>query len=533
VSVSFRCHLCHPTWIYSLCLELNGLAYACGAGYNTMKQCLAGTRVEILAEIEQWARSTDPNVTRVFWLNGAAGTGKTAIAHTIALHFHRNKELGSCLSFDRAYLAERRHEKFFSTLARDLASHDPGFRRALADAIREKNWLKHTTDIIQQWEDLLVKPSTQLSNHGPVLLVIDALDESGDPQSRIHFLSILAHRATELPSNFRILLTSRTLEDISQALESSSDVRSKAMDAISKISVDHDISTYISKRLAHVGGTFFNSSRLHLLVERSEGLFQWAFVACEFILSNSKFLHPKKRFHKLINSATTLDALYDTILREICPENDDDEIQVFRSVMAQILGLFEPLSLDALTTIRNHFPGGLTDADDVGSVVKHMGSLLTGVTTHNVPIRPLHSSFLDYLTDHSRSNDFFINTSLHRNDLAFATLHVMKAELCFNICKLETSYLLNSDITNLAAQIEASISSALSYSCRYWGSHVAVTPFDSEAAVPVGEFLNQQLLFWIEVLSLTRSVQIAAPMLSSVMMWITVRPSVHLLAFEL
>src|SRR5438105_691049 len=103
---------------------LNGLAYANGAGYNTTKQCLDGTRVETLTEIEEWVHSTDPNVQRVFWINGAAGTGKSAIAHTIARRFLENNELGSCLSFDRTYLAERRHEKVFSTFARDLASLD-------------------------------------------------------------------------------------------------------------------------------------------------------------------------------------------------------------------------------------------------------------------------------------------------------------------------------------------------------------------------------------------------------------------------
>jgi hypothetical protein len=505
---------------------LNGLAYAHGAGYNTTKQCLAGTRVELLAEIEQWARSPDPDTQPVFWLNGAAGTGKSAIAHTLAFRFNDRNELGSFLCFDRNYLAEHRHEKVFSTMAHDLASQNPGVKQSLAATIREKNWLKRTTDIIQQWERLLVKSSAQLPTDRPILLIIDALDESGDAQSRNHLLSILAHRSRELPSNVRILLTSRTLDDISQALQSSTHIRSKIIDDIPKSSIDHDITSYISARLNQIPDLFVDSNRLQFLVDHSEGLFQWAYVACEFIHGNGKLSTPEKQFLKLFNSSITpslnkLDTLYDTILQDVWADNDKDDMQAFQSVMGQILASFEPLSLDALTAMRKHFPSG--HAKSIRSILKHMGSVLSGVTSHSIPIQPLHSSFYDYLTDRSRSKGFYIDASLHRDDLAFAILQVMKAELRFNICNLKNSYLLNSDIDDLAQKINQSISSALSYSCRYWASHVQqATLFHSTIAAQVREFLNQQFLYWIEVLSLVKSVQIAAHSISLIITMATV-----------
>ncbi|KAG6327063.1 hypothetical protein ID866_12026, partial [Astraeus odoratus] len=65
-------------------LHLNSMSYAEGAGLNTSKQCLEGTRTEILGEIVDWIHSRDPNVPRVLWLSGQAGKGKSAIAHTVA-----------------------------------------------------------------------------------------------------------------------------------------------------------------------------------------------------------------------------------------------------------------------------------------------------------------------------------------------------------------------------------------------------------------------------------------------------------------
>ena len=341
--------------------------------------------------------------------------------------------------------------------------------------IRDRNWLKQTTDIIQQWESLLIKPSAQLPTDHPIILIIDALDESGNTQSRSHLLSILAHHTRELPSNVRILLTSCTLDDISQALHSSTHIRSKVTNDIPKFSINRDITNYISARLNQIPDFFVGANRLHFLVECSEGLFQWAFVACKFIQGNGKLSTPEQRFLKLFNSPTTssltkLDALYDTILQEVCPDNDKHDIQIFQSVIGQILALFEPLSLDALMAIQKHFPSG--HAKSIRSVLKHMGSVLSGVTSHSIPIQPLHSSFYDYLTDHSRSKGFYIDVSLHKNDLAFAMLQVMKMELHFNMCNLKSSYQLNSDIPDLAQKIKQSISPVLSYSCQYWAGHI-------------------------------------------------------------
>ena len=387
------------------------MPYAHGAGYNNAKQCLHGTRVEILDEIEQWARSTEPNVPRVFWLNGASGSGKSTIAHTIAHGFHQRNELGSFLCFDRAYRAECRHEKVFSTMARDLAYRNPGVKQSLANAIRERNWPKWT-DTIQQWDFFLVKPSAHLPTDHPILLVIDALDESGDPQSRKDLLPILANRATELPSNVRILITSRPLDDILWAFRSRVHVISKVIDDIPESSITHDIKSYISERLASVDDLFLDDNRLDLLVIHSEGLFQWAFVACEFIQggSGSRLSSPEERFQTLADSYATpsLDALYNTILQEICPNDNEVHMQAFQIVMGQILALHEPLSLGVLIASIKPLPFGIVDAENINSVLKHMGFLLSGITNHLIPVQPLHSSFHDYLKDPKCSKKFYI-----------------------------------------------------------------------------------------------------------------------------
>jgi len=91
-------------------MDLEDMDYARGAGRDTSKCCLPGTRGDILTEIESWIDSTGEDVQRVFWLSGTAGKGKSAIAHTLADWFNRRGGPGAFFCFDRTREADRRHE---------------------------------------------------------------------------------------------------------------------------------------------------------------------------------------------------------------------------------------------------------------------------------------------------------------------------------------------------------------------------------------------------------------------------------------
>jgi len=107
--------------------------------------------------------------------------------------------------------------------------------------------------------------------------------------------------------------------------------------------------------------------------------------------------------------------------------------------------------------------------------------------------------------------------------LAFGSLRVMKAGLRFNICSLESSYLPNSAIPDLERRVKESIPPELSYSCRFWGTHVRTIAFDASLAKEVKAFLDdERLLFWLEVLSLLKSVAGSSVTLSCIADWVQV-----------
>jgi len=156
-------------------------------------------------------------------------------------------------------------------------------------------------------------------------------------------------------------------------------------------------------------------------------------------------------------------------------------------------------------------------------VVKRMGSLLSGTTNPDSPIRPLHASFHDFLTNERFSGEFFIDLSKVHRDLAFASFRVMRDGLRFNICDLKSSYLPNSEDPGLQEQIKKCIPPHLSYSSRFWISHVRTTVFDKELAKEVCSWFNsEQPLFWIELLALSNALSGAVPALPLMSQWLKV-----------
>ncbi|KIN99084.1 hypothetical protein M404DRAFT_62625, partial [Pisolithus tinctorius Marx 270] len=107
------------------------------------------------------------------------GRGKSAIAHTIASWLKDVGGLGSCFCFSRDRQAERREEKMLTTMSHDLAGRYPAFRRALGRVLAEDPALKTTSDLLQQWQKLILEPLSKAAGSiiGNVVVVIDALDE--------------------------------------------------------------------------------------------------------------------------------------------------------------------------------------------------------------------------------------------------------------------------------------------------------------------------------------------------------------------
>ena len=158
-------------------------------------------------------------------------------------------------------------------------------------------------------------------------------------------------------------------------------------------------------------------------MKKAQGLFQWAFVACDYIARPPRDLNSKLCFRRVLNPPTTfkrapnpLDTHYTTVLEGFYIEVCDG----FHSAMR---GSFQPLSVDVLSIMRRLDSSSECIVDNLESPLSH--------------VTPLES-------------DFYVNLNDIHVGFMLATLRTV-------ICKLEMSYPLNSEVPDLKKRMKDNI----------------------------------------------------------------------------
>ncbi len=329
------------------------------------------------------------------------------------------------------------------TLARDLADRYPSFKSTLGEVVKENTALRvNTRSYDTLFESLILEPLTDLPIVGPIVVVVDALDESGDTTGTSGLHTFLAKNLTRLPLNFRVVIMSRPEHTIVSALIKAPSVRIKYMDDTELASeTPKDISMFLRRKLPldRFGGY------IEPLALRAEGLFQWAAVASELVLDPPVHFdyNGEACIKHLLGPSTNhseqdpLDKLYKEVL-EWC-FTDQRAQDLFCSVVGPLITSVESLSIRSLITLRH----GTLDKDHdyaITRLLSRLGSLLSNVNSpdKSLPIIPLHTSFRDFVTNKDKSGDFYVDVRNAHDQLALYCLDLLLNSLKFNICDLES-----------------------------------------------------------------------------------------------
>ena len=215
------------SWRLGLADLLRPVSNATHIRAGHVARCDPGTRLEVIAQIEQWIDGSDERAA-ICWLSGPAGYGKSAVAQTIAERYAAKGCLLGCFFFLRG-AGERSHiSRLIPTLAYQISLSVPAVKRSLKKAVRDQPaMLGPSVALAHQFQKLIIEPihsttSTIFSSFKVFsqlakqkIFVIDALDECNDKAEMAAFIDVLLNAlpgGSYLP--FRILLTSRVEEHI-------------------------------------------------------------------------------------------------------------------------------------------------------------------------------------------------------------------------------------------------------------------------------------------------------------------------------
>jgi len=485
---------------------------------------MEGTRKSILDQIITWVTNGQgqEGVDRStpYWIYGSPGIGKTSLAHSICGALDGRKQLAGAFFCRRDDTNSSEPRNILPTIIYQLAETSAFFRSIVAKHLRENPRI--TPHSMQDTLFLeFIRSIPPHSNPGTVVVVIDALDECGNSQSRADILKVLIDAAALAPW-LKIIITSRPEGDINRSLG----IAAK-YDLGADQEATADLRTFAQRQLGAVASQWFlpmpwpGESLFNNVILRANGLF--IFIKT-LVLALEKCKDPDECLNEALQGpasagSESLYRLYSGIV------NAHREITGFWRMIAVITtAQYRPLrkaTIAELAGVKPHF---------VERLVNDLISLLYQDEGSNGGIRVRHLSISEFFA--SNPCDYQVDLRDAHMQQGIACLKTMVKRLRFNICKLEDSRLANTDIKDLPLRIEQNISDPLQYSSLYWSTHLRSTPDKTQSDAILGslkEFFEGLFpLFWIEVLSVMGMVSVGAPNLRGVVSLVKVSPYISL-----
>jgi hypothetical protein len=250
----FIYHLASAHLLLAAKADFKDMHYAAGVSYKSYKVGSAPPGTDVM-EITSWVnQDTGP---QIYLLLGHYESEKSSIAHAIAHQFDAIMRLGSSYFFSCAAQDKRNATNLFSTIARHLAEHDPQYKKTLWDVVKDKHTIRETNDPFAQFTSCILAPAKQTACIGPVLVVIDGLEYSGNKTAHGDILTVLAEKGAELPPGFKFLITCRPDDSVCAAFEGKPHVLQKHLP--DRISLHNSTSSLNSSNSGSAVSTLFDN----------------------------------------------------------------------------------------------------------------------------------------------------------------------------------------------------------------------------------------------------------------------------------
>jgi len=427
-----------------------------GATYNSLERqrhdapkCHPNTRVAVINKLISWIRREIDFDALILWLYGAAGAGKSAIAHTLAEICEKYGYLLATFFFWKTAAERNDVSRFVATIAYQVARAIPASRRLIENAVDVDPMIfKQSVDI--QLAKLIIEPIQRLHSTGfdfkdsPFVIIIDGLDECERRDIQSGLLKSLVAAFRHSPLCVRILVASRpevylqatfnlpplqphlSRLALSNEYSADGDIRRFLEDSFDKIKREHPLAYYIPS-------SWPSADVLYELTQKSSGQFIFASTTVKYAGGDPHEL-PTRRLD---------------VIRRLQPHRGEGDLpytelnSLYHHVLSNVRDIERVKRVLGILIIVNPLPGH--DTYPINSTQKMDDWFFWQPGETRACLSPLesiigcdegghiyffHASLSDFLLDPSRSHEFYLCRESILSDFAAQGLRHLRQKRC-------------------------------------------------------------------------------------------------------
>jgi len=407
---------------------------ATGAVYNSLERqqldapkCHPNTRVAVINRIIDWLLGKIDLDALILWLYGAAGAGKSAIAHSLAEICEKHGRLLATFFFWKTAAERSDIARFVATIAYQIARAIPASHSHIGAAVDADQTIFHQS-IEAQFAKLIIGPLRCLHSTGfdfkdsPFVIIIDGLDECQGTDIQSGLVKSLVAAFRDSPLRIRILIASRPEVYLQSTFNSSSlkrhlsrlalsdeysaeeDIYRFLEDSFNKIRHEHPLTSYIPP--------FWPSANvLRELTQRSSGQFIFASTTVNYVGGNPHQL-PHRRLDVIRRLQppkgekdmpyTELNSLYHHVLSNV---NDIEAVKLILGtlIVVNLMVGIPSNMVDSTCKMDNWL---FCQPGEAEACLSQLASIIKCDSAGKISI--LHASLSDFLLDPSRSHQFYL-----------------------------------------------------------------------------------------------------------------------------
>ncbi|QRV96317.1 WD repeat-containing protein [Ceratobasidium sp. AG-Ba] len=479
--------------------------------------CATNTRVQVINQLTEWAWNNSPE--RIHWITGSAGIGKTALAYTICDWLNSRGLLAASVFCSNRLIRSAQAKWIVPAIVSQLADYSLPYRWAVS------HMLEQYPDVSVPAPDgfaerLIVLPLKKISHAFPTeaVIVIDGFEECDNPGMAHRAVEVIMRNISTLP--VRLILTRRSYPDTRAGVDikrMGNTETEMCLDSLIGVTVEEDISQLFRAKFGHRDPS---STGLKTLSEWSKGNFLNASIMASY-LEYRCLRNKAEQLDQILSSEYFQDksnpiGFYTIILEDVLDKplpNKPKTSEVISALHTSICAkeLLTPGTLASLT--------GFQPIEPIYLTLQELISACYGYCPES-PLLRVDSVFVDHLKQPTQSGRFCYIASQANARLALRCFDLMEVSSpVFNICSLDSSFMLDEDVHDLEKKIGRAISPGLQYACRYWASHLEDAEMVSQLVDKLENFLSERLLLWIEIMNLCQRLAEAIAAIEKISHW--------------